>query len=132
FRLVVKQGDSLCINDRQYTVKLICAVLNPSSVNFDPRYNVKDYLSQAGGYTDSANKKKLYVTHPNGITERTKHFLFFRSYPVVMPGSQIVVPLKEVDPNKQTWTRGERVMLISSVTTIGVTLIRVLQEIWAK
>lgn len=130
--LLLQQGDSLFIPEKQETVKLIGAVLNPSSVNFDPRYNVKDYLSQAGGYTDSANKKKLYVTHPNGITERTKHFLFFRSYPKVTPGSHIVVPLKEVDPNKQTWTRGERIMLISSVTTISVTLVRVLQEIWSK
>jgi polysaccharide export outer membrane protein len=130
--LLLQQGDSLLIPEKQETVAIIGAVLNPSVVNYDKGYNIKDYLVQAGGFVDNANRKNLFVTHANGITDRTRRFLFFRSYPKVEPGSQIMVPLKEADLNKQPWSRGERVMLISSLTTVGVTLVRVMQEIWAN
>ncbi len=130
--LLLQQGDSLLIPERQETVAIVGAVLNPSVVNFDKSFNLKDYLAQAGGFVENANRKNLFVTHANGITDRTRRFLFFRSYPKVEPGSQVIVPLKEVDTNRQPLSRGERVMLISSLTTVGVTLVRVLQEIWAK
>ncbi len=130
--LLLQQGDSLLIPEKQETVTITGAVLNPSVVNYDGSYNLKDYLTQAGGFVDNANRRNLFVTHANGITDRTKRFLFFRSYPKVEPGSQVIVPLREVDPNKQSWSRGERVMLISSLTTVGVTLVRVIQEIYAK
>lgn len=130
--LLLQMGDSLLIPERHETVEIVGGVLNPSVVNYDRSHNLKDYLVQAGGFVDSANKRKLLVTHPNGITDRTRQFLFFRSYPKVEPGSRIVVPLKDSDPNRQQWSRGERVMLISSIATVSVTLIRVLQEIWTK
>ncbi len=130
--LLLQQGDSLLIPERQETVRITGGVLNPSVVNYDKAYNLKDYLVQAGGFLDNANRKRIFVTHANGITDRTKRFLFFRHYPKIEPGSQVIVPIKEVDANKQTWSRGERVMLISSVATISVTLIRVLQEVWVN
>lgn len=130
--LLLQQGDSLLIPEKQETVTILGAVLNPSAVNYDKSYNIKDYLAQAGGFVENANRRDLFVTHANGITDRTRRFLFFRSYPKVEPGSQVIVPLKEVDTSRQPWSRGERVMLISSITTVAVTLVRVMQEIWVK
>lgn len=130
--LLLQSGDTLLIPQTQETVRINGAVLNPSSINFDKSKNVKDYLSQSGGFLNIADKRNLFVTYPNGITYRTKKFLFFKNYPKVEAGSNIVVPLRETDPNKQSWSRGERVMLISSLTTVGVTLVRVLQEVWTK
>jgi hypothetical protein len=55
----------------------------------------KYYLSAAGGFTDKAVLKKSYVQYSNGLNKKTKHFLFFRSYPTIKPGSKIVVPAAE-------------------------------------
>jgi polysaccharide export outer membrane protein len=130
--LLLQAGDTLLIPEKLETVKISGAVLNPSMINYDQSHSTKDYLAQAGGFLSTADRRNIYVTHANGITDRTKKFLFFKSYPKVAPGSLVVVPQRETDPNKQSWSRGERVMLISSLTTVGVTLVRVLQEIWTK
>ena len=45
-----------------------------------------------GGTTDKGNLKKAYIEYSNGISAKIHHFLFFRIYPKVLPGSKITVP----------------------------------------
>ena len=52
------------------------------------------YIYAAGGTTDKGNLKKSYIQYSNGISNKIRHFLFFRRYPKVKPGSKIIVPEK--------------------------------------
>jgi hypothetical protein len=70
--------------------------------------------------------KKSYIQYSNGINRKIHHFLFFRRYPKVTPGSKIIVPEKT-----ETAGRGLSVIeistLVGSLATI-LSLIAVLQK----
>ncbi len=121
--LLLMDGDSLFIPTTSETVRIQGGVQNPSIVNFDPIFTFKDYISQAGGYTEGAWKNRAYVSYPNGRTFRTTKFLFMRSYPKVEPGSAITVPVKEKKPVTQMST-GEKIAILSVVSTMVLTVIR--------
>lgn len=121
--LLLLDGDSLFIPTTSETVRIQGGVQNPSMVNFDRAFTFRDYISQAGGYTEDAWKNRAYVSYPNGRTFRTKKFLFLRSYPRVERGSAITIPVKEKKPETQIST-GEKIALFSLVSTLVLTLIR--------
>ncbi|RAJ97694.1 protein involved in polysaccharide export with SLBB domain [Larkinella arboricola] len=119
--LLLEVGDSLIIPKRPEVVTIEGAVLNPSTVGFAEGFNFKDYVTQAGGYTDNARHKKSYVVYANGLKDRTKRFLFFRKYPKVEPGSRVIVPFGPLTEDRRL-TPGERVSLITVIGTMTVTL----------
>jgi polysaccharide export outer membrane protein len=123
--VLLLDGDTLVIPRKMETVRIQGGVYNPSIVNFDKQFSLGSYISQAGGFTEQARKKRIYVSYPNGRTHRTKHFLFFRSYPKVEPGSTVSIPVKEARV-EQPMSRGERLAIISLFTTLAITLIRIL------
>jgi protein involved in polysaccharide export with SLBB domain len=92
-KLLLLPGDSIFIPRNISLVEVKGAVFNPQMLE----YNSSDflsYISNAGGTTDRGNLKKAYVQYANGINKKIGHFLFFRSYPKVLPGSKIIVPEK--------------------------------------
>jgi polysaccharide export outer membrane protein len=121
--LLLQDGDNLTIPRKSEIVRIQGGVYNPSLVNFDPKFSFSDYISQAGGFAERVRKNRIYVSYPNGRTHRTKQFMFFRSYPKVEPGSVVTVPVKEPRQERQT-TPGERIAIISLITTLTLTLIR--------
>ncbi|HEV7378778.1 MAG TPA: SLBB domain-containing protein [Dyadobacter sp.] len=121
--LLLLPGDTLFVPTKSETVRIQGIVQNPSLVNFDSNFSFGDYISQAGGFAENAWKNRIYVSYPNGRTHRTKKFLFFRSYPKVDPGSVVTVPLKEAKQDRQT-TPGERIAIISLLTTLALTVVR--------
>ncbi|MFM1820834.1 MAG: hypothetical protein RLZZ402_1193, partial [Bacteroidota bacterium] len=79
------------------------------------------YLDGAGGYTEYAIKKNVYVKAPNGISTKRRRFLFFRINPKVVPGSEIIVP--EFPTNmKKGLTTAEAVGLSSALVSVALTL----------
>ena len=120
--LLLQKGDTLYVPTRSETVRIQGVVQNPSLVNYDPEFSFKDYISQAGGFGEHAWKARVYVTHPNGRTFRTKRFLFFKFYPRVEPGSKVIVPIKDIKQERQI-SPGERIALFSLVTTLSIALI---------
>jgi protein involved in polysaccharide export with SLBB domain len=123
--LLLMDGDTLYIPKKSEMIRIQGGVYNPSVVNFDRSFNFKEYISQAGGYTERARKNRTYVSYPNGRTHRTNKFLFFRSYPRVEPGSVITIPMKEPRV-EQPMSRGERLAIISLFTTLAIAMIRIL------
>lgn len=123
--LLLADGDTLLIPKKSEMVRIQGGVYNPSVVNFDGKFSFRDYVSQAGGFTERARKGRTYISYPNGRTHRTTKFLFFRSYPAVEPGSVITVPMKDVS-NEAPMSRGERLALISLFSTLAIALIRIL------
>jgi polysaccharide export outer membrane protein len=123
--LLLADGDTLFIPKKSEMIRIQGGVYNPSVMNFDKNFDFREYISQAGGFTERARKSRTFVSYPNGRTHRTTHFLFFRSYPNLEPGSVITVPIKE-PRNEQPMSRGERLALISLFSTLAITLIRFL------
>lgn len=92
--LVLRDGDVLYIPQLQSTVKVSGSVVYPNSITFTKGMSVKDALSQAGGYNDIARKNPI-VIYMNGKVSTTRRMaLFFKRYPKVEPGCEILIPSK--------------------------------------
>ena len=112
--VVLRDRDELYIPQFQSTVKISGAVTYPNSVTYTNGMSVKSCLSQAGGYNDIARKYPI-VIYMNGKVATTKRrFIFFKHYPKVEPGSEIVVPAKTQQDRK---TSLAEILSITSSTT---------------
>ncbi len=100
FDLVLQEGDELVIPTAKQTVEVQGRVFSPSLVQYVSGKSLKYYIANAGGFDDEANKKKTYVIYANGSIKTTKSFLGIKSYPKVLPGSVIVVPVKQESKSK--------------------------------
>lgn len=108
--VVLRDGDVLYIPQWQSTVKISGAVIYPNSVTYTSGMSVKDCLSQAGGYNDTARKYPL-VVYMNGKVATTKRVgIFFKRYPKIEPGCEVVVPSK---------TAREGNMRLAEIMSIG-------------
>lgn len=94
YDLDLMNGDRIVVPLVQNTVKVYGAVNTKLTINYNGS-RLRPYLSDAGGFTPEADKKRLYVIHANGKAERTHTFLGLKFYPKIKPGSILVVPVKE-------------------------------------
>jgi len=90
--LIVEDGDIIDIPILKQTVKVSGEVIHPTTVTYSDGLNLKDYINRSGGYTQKSARKKGYVIYANGSINRTRNFLFFKNYPKISPGSEIVIP----------------------------------------
>ena len=100
YNMVLKSGDVLTIPSLKETVKVDGEVIVPSLMRFDSSYDLKDYINNSGGFSESARKSKTYVVYLNGQIAVTKRFLFFKSYPKLEPGALVIVPKKPEAKNQ--------------------------------
>lgn len=108
--VVLRDGDILYIPQLQSTVKISGSVTYPNSVTYTKGMSVRNCLDQAGGYNDTARKYPL-VIYMNGKVATTRRVaIFFKRYPKVEPGCEIVVPSK---------TQRERGMGLPEIMSIG-------------
>ncbi|RHJ85296.1 capsule biosynthesis protein [Parabacteroides sp. AM08-6] len=92
--LVLRDGDILYIPQQQSTVKISGSVVYPNSITYTKNMTVADCLSGAGGYNDIARKYPI-VIYMNGKVATTRRTgIFFKQYPKVEPGCEIIVPAK--------------------------------------
>ena len=115
--IMMREGDRLFIPVLQTTVKINGAVMYPNTVAWRDGQKLKYYIRQAGGYSKRALKKQSYVVNINGTVERA------RKVKRILPGSEIVVPLKEESEKLST---SEKVMIgtsIASLSTMVATIV---------
>lgn len=118
FDLKLEEGDIIYVPRELQTVRVMGAVYFPTYVRFDKSYKLRDYINGAGGVSTSAQRNKIFVLNPNGTSKSTRSFLGLRFYPKVSPGSQILVPQKQLDI-RQKMTTGETISVMSSVTSMA-------------
>ncbi|HVW97758.1 MAG TPA: SLBB domain-containing protein [Mucilaginibacter sp.] len=94
--MILMPGDSVYVPRTVTYVEVAGAVNNPQYINYHG-HSFKYYINAAAGTTENARLKGAYIKYPDGLNQPVKHFLFFRSYPDVKPGSKIVVPEKNPD-----------------------------------
>ncbi|MCV9388482.1 SLBB domain-containing protein [Reichenbachiella ulvae] len=120
--LIMREGDIISIPRQLQTVRVRGSVLYPSNVRYFENGGLKKYVSAAGGFDQQAKKAKSYVIYANGSAAQTKHFLWFKNYPKIEPGSEIVIPQK---PEKQPMSAQAWVALASSVATLALVVTQI-------
>jgi len=90
--LLLEDGDVVRVPKLLQTVKVTGEVLRPINVVYSSGRSMRQYIKNAGGFTDNANRKGTYIQYANGAVDSRSSFLFFRNYPDVKPGAEIFVP----------------------------------------
>lgn len=116
-KFLLQPDDSIYIPKKQPFVEVKGAVFNPQIVSYQSE-RFMSYISDVGGITDKGNLKKAYVQYSNGINRKIHHFLFFRIYPKVLPGSKLFVPEKT-----ETASKGLSVFEVSTLFGSLATLV---------
>lgn len=103
------------------SVKITGNVLLTSEIPYTKGRGFNYYLDAVGGLDARGWKKKAYVIYPNGKAAVSNSvFLVFRTYPKVLPGSQIVVPEK---PLTRKMTTGEWVSIGAIMTSLATLMV---------
>jgi protein involved in polysaccharide export with SLBB domain len=122
--LVVRSKDELFIPKFDGEVKVDGSVLMITRVPYQKNNTIRDYINEAGGFSGDAWRKKAYVVYANGKAATTRHFLFFKLYPKVLPGSTVKVPPK---PEKQKANTGEIIGIASALASLAGVVIAILK-----
>jgi protein involved in polysaccharide export with SLBB domain len=105
-------------------VKISGSVLFPTQIPYNKKYSLRDYISAAGGVSEGGKKNKIYVVYANGKAASTHGFLFFRTYPEVKPGADVIVPSKE---QKQGLSTTELIGISSALASLAGVVIAILR-----
>ena len=101
---VVQDGDELYVPKRPSSVSIVGEVLNSATVGFNPNFTIDEYIDQAGGLKDSADRNKIFVILPNGKAQLVKKSLF-KSEKGILPGSTIVISRDSKPFDAIRWTQ---------------------------
>jgi protein involved in polysaccharide export with SLBB domain len=113
-------GDEIEVSVYSESVKVSGNVLLTSEIPYEKGKGFNYYLSAVGGTDAKGWKKKAYIIYPNGKAAVSGTFLFIRSHPKVLPGSQIVIPEK---PEARKMSTGEWVSIGSIITSIALLVV---------
>lgn len=96
----VSDGDVIVVPKKNDYVTVNGQVFNPTAVSYRPGRSARWYLSQAGGLTQLANKKAIFVIRADGsVLAARNNSEFWEGDPLgstLRPGDSVVVP--EVAP----------------------------------
>jgi protein involved in polysaccharide export with SLBB domain len=97
----VRAGDALYIPKKPGTVMVDGSVFNPTAITYKPGKNAGWYLRQAGGPTNMANKKGVFVIRADGSVVGGSGGLFSggAESAELHPGDMVVVPEKAFSTN---------------------------------
>jgi protein involved in polysaccharide export with SLBB domain len=120
----LRSGDVLTIPRRPNFVMVSGQVYNASAITYAPGKNAHWYLHQAGGPTDLANRKDIYIIRANGsvIGREGSGSGWWKGNVLstaVRPGDTIVVPEKIVGGGTFWKTALSSAQLISSLAIAG-------------
>jgi protein involved in polysaccharide export with SLBB domain len=115
--LILFEGDVLQIPKQLQTVRMVGEVLLPTTARFEELKRLKNYISKAGGFTESARRSKTYVVYANGDAKSTRNFIGINFYPNLEPGAEIIVPKK---PERQGLSAAGWIGIASSLATVGI------------
>jgi protein involved in polysaccharide export with SLBB domain len=116
-------GDEIEVSVYNESVKVTGNVLLTSEIPYNKGKGFDYYLAAVGGTDAKGWKKKAYIIYPNGKAAVSSTFFFIRSYPKVLPGSQIVVPEK---PEAKKMSTGEIVSIASVLASLAGVVIAII------
>jgi protein involved in polysaccharide export with SLBB domain len=114
--ILLLEGDIIQIPLKQYMVSVSGEVFKQLEISYTEGKKLKEYISDAGGFTNSASKRKTFVVYPNGKADRIKKsFIFFNRFPVVTAGTKIFVPR---EPEKKGTDYAKAGLIITSLSAL--------------
>lgn len=118
--IILESRDRITIPTPPQTVGIIGSVKNPTSVVYRPGLDLSDYLRQAGGVTEDANKREMYVVRANGTTDSS-----YLSAKEMRPGDTIVVPQKieARPPQLALWQTVASIIGSLALTAAGIAVV---------
>ena len=123
--LILEEGDIISVPKLLQTVRMRGNVVYPTTIRFESGKTMKHYINGAGGFERRANRKQTYVVYANGAVDRTRSAVFYKKFPKIEPGSEVIVPSK-----------GPRVPIklgeLVGVTTGLATLVLVISQLNSK
>lgn len=118
----LRDGDRIVVPQLTSTVKINGAVMYSNTISYVKGKGLKYYIDKAGGFTQNAKKRKVYVMYMNGTVERGR-----RRASAIQPGCEIIVPAKL---DKEGMTTSEILSLSStsaSLATVVLALINLIK-----
>jgi len=89
----LKDGDRIIIPEVSQEIRISGEVLNPIGLAYEQGRGMKYYINSSGGFSQKAQKKKVFVIYSDGTTKVTHNF-FLHHYPALEPGCQVIIPQK--------------------------------------
>jgi len=121
----VRADDAIYIPKRPSVVLVDGSVYNPTGITFKPGKDAGWYLKQAGGPTESANKKGIFVIRADGSVAGGAGGLFSGGVgsTALQPGDMVVVPDKVISVSR-AWTNTVQTAQVLSAVAIAVSAAR--------
>lgn len=124
--LFLVKGDVLQIPQKFQTVRVNGALLYPITTKYSPNKGLGHYVTQAGGFSENARKSKVFVIYANGSVDRTRNLIFFKIYPNIEPGAEIIVPEK---PKKDGISMQETLAISSTLSSLALVTITIINQL---
>lgn len=126
FDLIVEDGDIIRVPKEAEIVKVSGEALFPSLVIYFKGKSLLSYIDNAGGFSQSAMRGHIYVVYANGSVKSTHKILFWNNYPVIKPGSEIIIPKKA---EKRKLSAGEVVGITTGIASFGAIILTIINLI---
>ena len=119
--IVLQNGDEISIEMYPDMIEIIGGVSAPGIYKYQHRKRVNDYIELAGGFALNAEESNIWVTGPDGKSQRYTRWL---SNPLVKDGSIINVGMeKDEEPFDKTEFAKELASIISDLAQVAVMII---------
>jgi protein involved in polysaccharide export with SLBB domain len=119
--ITLRAGDILTIPKRPSYVLVQGQVYGPTAVAYRPGKSARWYLAQAGGTTNMANRRGVFVIRADGTVVGSGSFWGGDSMSVAMqPGDMVVVPEKALGGPPIWKTLFQNAQILSSITTSAI------------
>ena len=116
YNVILKPSDKIVVPKKDNSVEITGAVQQSSAVTYSNSLTTISAINRAGGFSQNASKRNVYVVYQNGNVASTKSFFIFKNYPKLKPGAKIIVPEKNIVRNKTSV--GEIVGYTTSLVSI--------------
>lgn len=121
--LLVKNGDTLVVPRKPQEVTVIGEVQGATSHLYKPGLSSADYIGLSGGFTQRADKRRVFVIRANGEVASGQGSAWFRSGGAseIRPGDTVVVPLNAQQMRPLTaWTSVTQILYNIAVAVAAV------------
>lgn len=113
YNIVLREGDRIVVPEFIGTVKVSGDVQFPNTITYVEGKKAKWYINKAGGYSQTAKKRKAFVVYQNGMMELVKRNT------TIEPGAEIVVPSSR---RLHFWKATEWIGLGSALSSAATTI----------
>ena len=127
FDRFVKSGDVIYVPPNKGMVYVFGQIKNPGYVDYHPGWTYKDYVRQAGGYTDGAETGNVK------IIKGGSYQWYEATNSSIAPGDLVFVPRITIKPQLYTWNITKDIIgTIGAVASVAATVILIVRTAQGK